>query len=126
MNKGLGNRDSHGREGRARFSRVFMTALAVVVVGALASSGVGYAASGASQAGTAPKTSAQGQYDSAKAVQPVTQVKGVKVTSKSAAPKPVATSSTLPFTGVSLLGIVVLGCATVAVGFALRRRQSGE
>jgi hypothetical protein len=105
--------------------RVFLAALVVVVVGALASSGVGYAASGGSQGGTAPKTSAQGQYDSAKAVQPVTQVKGVKVTSTSA-PKPVATSGTLPFTGVSLLGIVVLGCATVAVGFALRRRQSGE
>jgi hypothetical protein len=113
---------------------IFATTFAVMVSGVLASfGGVAYAASDTSQAATAAKhairqkTSAQGQYDNAKPVQPVTKVKGAAVATtatQGTSTKPVA-SSTLPFTGLSLVGIFVLGIAIAGVGLALRRRESG-
>ena len=51
-----------------------------------------------------------------------TQVRGVTVTETAAAPQ-VIEAQTLPFTGLSLLGIAVVGAALVALGFALRRRE---
>jgi hypothetical protein len=106
-----------------RSRRAFASALAVFVLGAGASfGGVGYAASGASDAATAVKnavkSSATDQYGEQPAVQPPADkgdVGGVVTSSQ---------SGTLPFTGLSLLGTAALGFALVGAGIALRRRES--
>ena len=112
---------------------VFASAFAVIVLGALASfGGAGYAASGANQAAAAvksaivQKTSAGDEYGDKAAVQPAPVVKGVAVTQTKSATKPVTSSGTLPFTGLSLIGTLALGGALVGVGIALRRRESRE
>ncbi len=76
----------------------------------------------ASAALAASGTSAADQYESTKAVKPATVVKAAVATSST--PKATTTSSgDLPFTGLSLVSIVVIGGALVAVGFVLRRRN---
>jgi len=113
---------------RARRSRTaFASAFAVLVVGSFASfGGVGYAAENAGNAVNAAKsvvvakTSATDQYGTFEPVKPATDpnvvVKGVSAKAP--------TKSTLPFTGLSLIGTVGLGVALIAVGFALRRREN--
>ena len=126
------------RRAHGRSRLVFGSAFAVIVVGAVASfGGVGYAASGADQAAAAAKnavthsTSAQGQYRAKKPVQPAPVVKAASVTTK-ATPAPTVTqpaaasSDTLPFTGLSLIGTLALGGALVGIGIAIRRRESRD
>lgn len=78
-------------------------------------------------AAVAPKTSAGEQYADKKVIKPI--VKGVSTTHTSAearqTPRPVAStaSGALPFTGVSLLGAVVIGVGMVGLGAMLVRRQ---
>ena len=115
---------------RARRSRTaFASAVAVLVVGSFASfGGVGYAAENAGNAVNAAKsvvvakTSATDQYGASKPVKPAT-VTDPKVVVKGVSAK-APTKSTLPFTGLSLIGTVGLGVALIAVGFALRRREN--
>lgn len=120
------------RPARRRTRLAFASGFTVIMVGALASfGGVGYASSGAAVVKSVvvtKKTSAQGQYDQERAVQPAPVVKGVAVTKTTKAkPKPtVASSGTLPFTGLSLIGTIALGGALVGVGIAIRRRESRD
>ena len=114
---------------RPRRSRTaFASAVAVFVLAFAMFGGVGYAAEGAQnvagaaqKAVTKTKTSASDQYANSNPVQPAetTEPQTVQVAGATEqAPK-----STLPFTGLSLLGTVGIGLALVAVGFALRRRE---
>ena len=120
------------RPARRRSRLAFASGFTVIMVGALASfGGVGYASSGAAAVKSVvvtKKTSAQGQYDQERAVQPAPVVKGVAVTKTTKAkPKPtVSSSGTLPFTGLSLIGTIALGGALVGVGIAIRRRESRD
>ncbi len=111
----------------------FASVLAFVILGALASGGVGNAATdvgnGASTTNAVmQKTSAAGQYGKEDAVRPpvVNRVGPTKTTVSVAVKKPVATSGTLPFTGLSLISTLALGGALVGIGIALRRRDSRE
>ena len=122
------------RPARRRSRLAFASGFTIIMVGALASfGGVGYASSGAAAVKSVvvtKKTSAQGQYDQERAVQPAPVVKGVAVTKTTKAkpkPKPtVSSSGTLPFTGLSLIGTIALGGALVGVGIAIRRRESRD
>jgi hypothetical protein len=125
--------DAGPRAVHRRSRLVFVSALAVFVLGAGASfGGVGYAASNATAAATAVKnavkSSATDQYGEQQPVQPPAagDVKG-EVASESATPlQATASSGTLPFTGLSLLGTAALGIALLIAGIALRRRESRE
>lgn len=105
----------------------FASAVAVIVLGSFASfGGLGYAAEGA--AGTADavksvvgKSSAADQYAPTQPVEPSEPQTQVAGATGSQSPSP---SGTLPFTGLSLVGVAVVGGALLAVGFALRRRES--
>jgi hypothetical protein len=115
---------------RARRSRTaFAGAIAVLVLGTFASfGGVGYAAEGATHAASAAKkavtkTSAADQYATTKPVEPAPPSNPtVRVAAATASSPP---KSTLPFTGLSLIGTVGLGAALFVVGFAIRRRENG-
>lgn len=115
-----------------RSRRVFASALAVFVLGAGASfGGVGYAASNATKAATAVKkavkSSATDQYGEQQAVQPpATRDDEGDVQGESTPLQSTASSGTLPFTGLSLLGTAVLGIALLLTGIALRRREARE
>jgi LPXTG-motif cell wall-anchored protein len=95
---------------RLRWSNIaFATAYVALVVGVfLALGGAAYAQS---------PSSASDQYG--------TKVKGVKVSAtKTTDAAAVATETqALPNTGLSLLGVVVIGGALVGAGVALRRRE---
>jgi hypothetical protein len=114
---------------RAQGSRkAFASAIAVVVLGTFASfGGVGYAAEGATHAASVAKdavakTSASDQYGSTKPVEPAPPSEPpVRVAAATAASPP---KSTLPFTGLSLIGTVGLGAALFVVGLAIRRREN--
>ena len=114
---------------RARRSRTaFASGVAVIVLGAFASfGGVGYAAEGASSAADAAKkavtkTSASDQYGTSTPVKPAdTTTPPVVVVAGASTSAP--SKSTLPFTGLSLIGTVGIGLALFAVGLALRRRE---
>ena len=118
------------RPARRRSRLAFASGFTVIMVGALASfGGVGYASSGAAAVKSVvvtKKTSAQGQYDQERAVQPAPVVKGVAVTKTTKAKPTVSSSGTLPFTGLSLIGTIALGGALVGVGIAIRRRESRD
>ena len=112
---------------RPRRSRTaFASAVAVMVLGFAVFGGVGYAAEGAQNvAGAAKKavtkTSASDQYATTEPVQPAQTNEPPTVQVAGATEQ--APKSTLPFTGLSLLGTVGIGIALIAVGFALRRRE---
>jgi len=119
------------RQRRARSRSAFASAVTVMVLGSLASfGGIGYAAEGASKAAAAAektlgKTSASDQYSTKPAVKPASpksQSAGVAGVASASTPAPAR--STLPFTGLSLVGTVGLGLALLFVGFALRRREN--
>jgi len=113
---------------RARRSRTaFASAVAVIVLGMFASfGGVGYAAEGAASAADAAKkavtkTSASDQYGTSTPVKPADPAEpSVVVAGATTTPS----KSTLPFTGLSLIGTVGIGVALFAVGLALRRREN--
>jgi len=131
---------------RARtWSRVsFAAALVVFMVGSFASfGGLGYASSGAVSSVkvvrhvivpekhlvTITYSSASDQYHHRRkivktVIKPTPKVKviGVKTTIKPTA----VNANTLPFTGASLLGTVLLGSALVALGVFLKRRESRQ
>jgi hypothetical protein len=112
---------------RPRRSRTaFASAVAVIVLGFAMFGGVGYAAEGAQNvAGAAKKavtkTSASDQYATSDPVQPAVTTEPQTVAVAGATEQ--APKSTLPFTGLSLLGTVGIGIALIAVGFTLRRRE---
>jgi hypothetical protein len=112
---------------RPRRSRTaFASAVAVIVLGFAMFGGVGYAAEGAQNvAGAAKKavtkTSASDQYATSEPVQPAVTTEPQTVAVAGATEQ--APKSTLPFTGLSLLGTVGIGIALIAVGFTLRRRE---
>jgi hypothetical protein len=112
---------------RPRRSRTaFASAVAVIVLGFAMFGGVGYAAEGAQNvAGAAKKavtkTSAADQYATSDPVQPAVTTEPQTVAVAGATEQ--APKSTLPFTGLSLLGTVGIGIALIAVGFTLRRRE---
>ncbi len=132
-----------------QWSRVsFAAALTVLMVGTFASfGGLGYAASSAEHTVSAVKrivvtskhkytvqihSAARDQYGDTPVTKVVTKVKTVK-TVKTIKVKPhtagaVASvkSGTLPFTGLSLLGTVLLGLVFVGFGLLLRRREARE
>jgi hypothetical protein len=112
---------------RPRRSRTaFASAVAVIVLGFAMFGGVGYAAEGAQNvAGAAKKavtkTSASDQYATSDPVQPAVTTEPETVAVAGATEQ--APKSTLPFTGLSLLGTVGIGIALIAVGLTLRRRE---
>ena len=139
-----------GMPRRREWSRVsFAAALAVFMLGTFASfGGLGYASSGAvgsvkivrhvvvpqkHQIRVRVRTysSASDQYGTVQTViktvtKPTvrTKVIGVTATIKPAAATKAA--GTLPFTGFSLVGTVVLGLALIGFGVFLRRREAGS
>ena len=123
----------------------FAAALSVMMLGTFISfGGMGYAASSAKQTASAVKrivvtkkhtykvrvhSAAGAQYGSVKTVtKTVKTVKTVKphVAGAVASVKPAVKGDTLPFTGFSLLGTVVVGLVLVGLGVMLRRREARE
>ena len=127
----------------------FASAVTVLMLGTFGSfGGLGYAASSAE--GTVKvvkrvvvpvkvkktvevKTSATDQYGNVtKGVKAVTKtvitptVKSKVVVVKTTTPTTPQASDTLPFTGISLLGTVVVGFGLVVLGVMLRRREARE
>ena len=94
--------------GRTRGSSVAFAAAYVALV-----LGLFLALGGAAYAQSSP-TSAGDQYG--------TKVVGVKVSAKPTG-QAAATTESLPYTGLSLLGVVVVGGVLVVTGVALRRRE---
>jgi hypothetical protein len=137
--QGLADRVSDVRPvQRTAWSRLaFAGAASTMIVGMFASfGGLGYAASGATSTYSVVKravvqhklnvdvhqSSASAQYDTAP---PSNNVAGESQSNGSAAGA-VAGARTLPFTGVSLLVTVLLGCALLATGLILRRRERSK
>ena len=95
------------RQGGPQLRRGVLASLLVVLVFVVFAS-VAVAGSG---------TSASDQYDHAKAIKPA-------ATDPTSAATP--TKGHLPFTGLSLLSVVVVGGTLVGVGVALRRRNERD
>ncbi len=70
---------------------------------------------------TNPPTSADDQYAQTQPVAPAVKPATVAVTTAAA-----DDSDTLPVTGKSLLGVVVIGAGLVGAGFVLRRRDQRD
>jgi hypothetical protein len=111
----------------------FAGALSTLILGMFASfGGLGYAASGTTQAlGTLKmlasthkvevRSAADDQYKPSPQT-PAPQVKGVSH-AQTAGVAAAANSRTLPFTGFSLLGTVIVALALMTLGIVLRRRE---
>jgi hypothetical protein len=145
---GLANKVEASGSPRRAWSRVaFVSGLAVFMLGSFASfGGLGYASSGVISSAKVVKhvvvpvkhrvtvrvtyTSAADQYSHTKTVvktvtKPTVKAKviGIKTTIK---PSANVAGKTLPFTGFSLGGTVVLGLALIGLGVFLRRRERHE
>ncbi len=110
------------RGSRARPRRFVFTFSALVMV-------IGLLAFSAGMAGATPgkQTSAADQYESVVVVKAAVSKSKPKPPSGSApASTAVVKSSTLPFTGISLGGVVVIGAGLVGLGMMLRRRQQDD
>jgi hypothetical protein len=123
---------------RAWSRLAFASAVSVFILGTFASfGGLSYAASGATGTYDAvkqvvvqhkltisiPTSSATAQYPN-NPLKPPTVVAPVKKTHKHAVAGSAAVQGgTLPFTGLSLLGTLVLSLALIGAGLALRRRE---
>ena len=124
------------RSGDSHWSRVaYASAVAVLVVGTFASfGGISYAASGSSRVArtvervatgkhVAVTSSASNQYHH-KVSTSKAQIKAVVKNRKPSTPVAIGTpTGTLPFTGLSLLGTLLLGCALIVTGTLLRLRE---
>ena len=128
---------------RRAWSRLaFASSVSVFVLGSFASfGGLSYAASGADGTMAAVKqivvqhtlkvtvhrSSAASQYPSTPTKPAKPHIKGQTFTPPKTAVQPKssasASSGTLPFTGLSLLGTAVLSIVLVGLGFLLRRRE---
>lgn len=115
-----------------RSRAAFASAVVVVVVGSFASfGGLGYAAENVSSAATAAKgvvakTSAQDQYGEDEVIGEQSSTPTNTQVAGATAEAPAQAKGTLPFTGLSLVGTLVIGAALVGVGIALRRREQQE
>jgi hypothetical protein len=123
---------------RTAWSRLaFAGAASTMILGMFASfGGLGYAASGATSTYTAVKnvvtdqklnvdvreSSASAQYDTAPTPPPKQNAAPASET-KGAAAAAIGEADTLPFTGISLLATVLIGCMLLALGLILRRRE---
>jgi hypothetical protein len=126
---------------RTAWSRLaFAGAASTMILGMFASfGGLGYAASGATSTYTAVKnivvdqklnvdvreSSASAQYDTEPAPPPQQNVAPASET-KGAAAAAIGEADTLPFTGISLLATVLIGCMLLALGLILRRRERSD
>jgi hypothetical protein len=125
---------------RTAWSRLaFAGAASTMILGMFASfGGLGYAASGATSTYTAVKnvvvdqklnvdvrkSSASAQYDTEPAPPPEQNVAPAQETQVAAAA--IGEADTLPFTGISLLATVLIGCMLLALGLILRRRERSD
>jgi hypothetical protein len=126
---------------RTAWSRLaFAGAASTMILGMFASfGGLGYAASGATSTYTAVKnvvvdqklnvdvrkSSASAQYDTEPAPPPQQNVAPASET-QGAAAATIGEADTLPFTGISLLATVLIGCMLLALGLILRRRERSD
>jgi len=95
------------------WSRVLASLSVLVAFGVFASAAV---------AGSV--TPASDQYNSSNAIKPAAVVTNTTTSETGATSAP--TKNDLPYTGLSLLSVVVVGGALVGVGFALRRRNERD
>jgi hypothetical protein len=120
-------RNRIGSQGGRSSRLVIGVTVVAVAAGALAlSSGAAIAAPNATQHA---RTSASAQYDVAKVIKPKAtkpMVKGASQTvntSSTSTPVSANTAGNLPFTGMSLAGVVVVGFGMIGVGVLLVRRK---
>lgn len=111
----MGGRTETGKTRRRR-RRVVLASFAVVLLCAMFVPGA-YAGG---------STSADDQYESTGAVEPATIVTKSAVATSTTPQGNTSTSGDLPFTGLSLLSIVVVGGALVGCGYVLRRRNTRD
>lgn len=140
----MGDRETRGNRrqptGESRWPRVcYASAVAVMVLGTFASfGGISYAASSSGRVAHTVQKVATGkhivhsssassdQYNQTPTVKPQVQVKAVHASVKPStkvAVGPAKTTGTLPFTGFSLVGTLLLGLALIAAGTVLRVRE---